>query len=118
MAMASLPVPRGAVFDLDGTLVDNMPIHAEAFSIFASRHGLPPLTLEDRARLDGKRNRDIFPILFNRPLEDPVLRAYADEKEAIYRELSQGRLVPMRGLDRLLVGQLRGQIFFSDDDRH
>jgi HAD superfamily hydrolase (TIGR01509 family) len=103
MAMEPLPIPRGAVFDLDGTLVDNMPIHAEAFSIFASRHGLPPLTLEDRARLDGKRNRDIFPILFNQPLEDPVLRAYADEKEAIYRELSQGQLVPLCGLDRLLA---------------
>ena len=59
--MDALTAPRGVVFDLDGTLVDNMPIHAEAFSIFSTRHGLPPLTLEDRARLDGKRNRDIFP---------------------------------------------------------
>lgn len=103
MAMALLPLPRGAVFDLDGTLVDNMPIHAEAFSIFASRHGLPPLTPEDRARQDGKRNRDIFPTLLGRPLEEAALRAYADEKEEIYRELSQGRLVPLRGLPRLLA---------------
>lgn len=34
--------PVGAmVFDLDGTIVDNMPIHVEAFAVFASRHGLP-----------------------------------------------------------------------------
>jgi HAD superfamily hydrolase (TIGR01509 family) len=100
-------LPRGVVFDLDGTLVDNMHIHAEAFSVFASRHGLPPLTLEDRARLDGKRNRDIFPILFGRPLERDALHAYADEKEAIYRELSRGRLVPLRGLPRLLSALAR-----------
>jgi beta-phosphoglucomutase len=100
--MALLPIPRGAVFDLDGTLVDNMPIHAAAFSIFASRHGLPPLRPEDRARQDGKRNRDIFPALFGRHLEEDALRAYADEKEEIYRELSQGQLVPLRGLERLL----------------
>jgi len=98
----STPVPRGVVFDLDGTLVDNMSIHAEAFSSFSGRHGLPPLTLEDRARLDGKRNRDIFPILFGRPLDEPTLSAYADEKESIYRELSRGQLVPLSGLTRLL----------------
>ena len=101
--MDVLSAPGGVVFDLDGTLVDNMPLHAEAFSIFASRHGLPPLTLEDRARLDGKRNRDIFPILFGRPLDEAALHAHADEKEAIYRELSRGRLVPLRGLSRLLA---------------
>jgi len=96
-------VPRGVVFDLDGTLVDNMPIHAEAFSIFSGRHGLPPLTLQDRARMDGKRNRDIFPTLLGRPLDEPALRAYSDEKEAIYRELSRGRLVRLAGLTRLLA---------------
>jgi beta-phosphoglucomutase len=100
--MDVLSAPRGVVFDLDGTLVDNMPIHSEAFSIFATRHGLPPLTLEDRARLDGKRNRDIFPTLFGRPLEEDEFQAYAGEKEAIYRELSRGRLVPLRGLKHLL----------------
>jgi HAD superfamily hydrolase (TIGR01509 family) len=100
-------IPRGVVFDLDGTLVDNMSIHAEAFSVFASCHGLLPLTLEDRARLDGKRNRDIFPILFGRPLDGAALHAYADEKEAIYRELSRGRLVPLRGLPRLLSALAR-----------
>jgi HAD superfamily hydrolase (TIGR01509 family) len=100
--MDVLSGPQGVVFDLDGTLVDNMPIHAEAFSIFVSRHGLAPLTMEDRARLDGKRNRDIFPILFGRPLDEDALHAYADEKETIYRELSRGQLVPLRGLARLL----------------
>src|SRR5262245_44890740 len=100
--MDVLSDPRGVVFDLDGTLVDNMPIHAEAFAIFVERHGLPPLTLEARAGLDGKRNRDIFPILFGRTLEEDEFQAYAGEKEAIYRELSRGRLVPLRGLPRLL----------------
>jgi HAD superfamily hydrolase (TIGR01509 family) len=98
-----LELPAGVVFDLDGTLVDNMPIHAEAFSIFASRHGLPPLGPADRARLDGKRNRDIFPVLFARALDEQSVKAYSDEKEAIYRDLSRGRLAPLRGLPRLLA---------------
>lgn len=93
---------RGAVFDLDGTLVDNMEIHAEAFAGFMARHGLPPMVEAQRARLDGKRNTDIFPELLGRPLPREELLAYSDEKEALYRELSRGRLAPLRGLGRLL----------------
>jgi HAD superfamily hydrolase (TIGR01509 family) len=93
---------RGAIFDLDGTIVDNMPVHAEAFAIFVERHGLPPLTLDDRRRLDGRRNRDIFPDLFGRALTEAEQAAFAEEKEALYRELSAGRLVPADGLVSLL----------------
>lgn len=90
------------VFDLDGTLMDNMAVHAEAFAIFVGRHGLPPLTMADRARLDGKRNRDIFPDLFGRPLEEDFLQACIKEKESLYRDLSRGRLTPLPGLLGLL----------------
>jgi HAD superfamily hydrolase (TIGR01509 family) len=93
---------RGAIFDLDGTIVDNMPVHAEAFAIFVARHGLPPLTRDDRKRLDGRRNRDIFPDLFGRKLTDAEQESFADEKEALYRELSIGRLAPAAGFLRLL----------------
>jgi beta-phosphoglucomutase len=97
-----MTAPRGVVFDLDGTLVDNMAIHAEAFVVFVTRHGLPPLTTEMRARLDGQRNRDIFPIIFGRPLAEDDLRRFAAEKEGLYREASRGRLRPLAGLPRLL----------------
>jgi beta-phosphoglucomutase len=101
--LPSLSVPiAGAVFDLDGTVLDNMPFHIEAFNAFAERHGLPPLTLERRKWMDGKRNRDIFPGLFERELSPHELEAMADEKESLYRTLSKGRLRPLQGLLRLL----------------
>lgn len=95
--------PRAVVFDIDGTLVDNMSLHAEAFAAFARRHGLPPLTHEDRARLDGRRNSEIFPILFNREVPRDEWLAYEAEKEGLYREISRGRLMPLTGLSRLLA---------------
>jgi beta-phosphoglucomutase len=79
-----------------------MAVHAEAFAIFVGRHGLPQLTEADRARLDGKRNRDIFPDLFGRPLAEDFLQACIQEKESLYRELSRGRLRPLPGLLSLL----------------
>src|SRR5262249_18181067 len=98
---------RGFVFDLDGTLTANMPLHAEAFARFTERHGLPPFTLEMRARLDGKRNSDIFPILFERELSAEQIRLLSGEKEALYREISRGRLTPLPGLLPLLQAMER-----------
>jgi HAD superfamily hydrolase (TIGR01509 family) len=94
--------PRAVIFDIDGTIVDNMHLHAEAFAVFAERHGLPPLTQDDRARLDGRRNSEIFPILFKRDVPRDEWLAYEHEKEGLYRELSRGRLSPMNGLHRLI----------------
>ena len=93
---------RGVIFDLDGTLLDNMALHAEAFGIFVKRHDLAEFGADMRARLDGKRNRDIFPVLFGRALAEEELRRFSAEKEGLYRELSRGRLVALAGLDRLL----------------
>jgi HAD superfamily hydrolase (TIGR01509 family) len=94
--------PRAAIFDLDGTVVDNMSLHAEAFAVFAERHGLPPLTQADRAKLDGRRNSEIFPVLFDRAMPREEWLAYEHEKEGLYRELSRGRLAIVAGLPALL----------------
>lgn len=97
------------IFDLDGTLTPNMELHAAAFAVFLERYGLGALTPDLRRRLDGKRNRDIFPILFGRELPPEECKTYADEKEALYRQLSKGRLLAVRGLHRLLdVASSRG----------
>jgi beta-phosphoglucomutase len=94
--------PRAVVFDIDGTLVDNMSIHTEAFAEFSVRHGLPPLTPVDRERLDGRANSDIFSMLFGRPMPKEEWRAHEHEKEGLYRELSRGRLNALNGLVTLL----------------
>ena len=93
---------RGVVFDLDGTLVDNIPLHARAFAAFGERHGLRALDEEEDVRLRGQRNTEVFPVLFGRDLSRDEVRLYSDEKEALYRELSRGKLVALAGLDRLL----------------
>ena len=95
--------PHGVVFDLDGTLTDNMACHAEAFALFLR----PPWAARDddgdaRSGIDGKRNSEIFPILFDRELTLDEMRAFAEEKESAYRELSRERLQPLAGAVTLL----------------
>ena len=100
--MPILNRPRAAIFDLDGTVVDNMALHAEAFAAFAERHGLPALTQADRVKLDGRRNSEIFPVLFDREMSREEWQAYEHEKEGLYREVSRGRLTLVAGLPALL----------------
>jgi HAD superfamily hydrolase (TIGR01509 family) len=94
--------PAAVIFDLDGTLVDNMGWHARAFEAFVTRHGLPAFTMETRRAIDGKRNREIFPMLFGREMTTEEIRAFEQEKEGTYRELSRGGLSPLAGTTRLL----------------
>ena len=104
MTSTAFPARRvaGVVFDIDGTLLDNMPFHIEAFEAFTAAHQLPPLTLEMRKWMDGRRNSDIFPRLFERALTEEEIATLSLEKESGYRRLSAGRLEPLPGLLRLL----------------
>jgi HAD superfamily hydrolase (TIGR01509 family) len=90
-----------AIFDMDGTLTDNMRLHAEAFVVFGRRYQLTAPAPEVAAGLSGKRNREILPVLFSRELSEEELERYSEEKERIYHTLMGGiTLVP--GLPRLL----------------
>lgn len=91
------------MFDLDGTLVDNMALHAQAFASFATAHQLPPLTMDLRRRIDGKRNSEIFPMLFEREMTWDEILQFEEEKEGAYRQVSRGRLLPVRGALTLLA---------------
>lgn len=94
--------PRAVVFDLDGTLVDNMAWHTRAFDAFLARRGRDPLSIAWRRRIDGKRNREIFPMLFDRLLTDDEIGAFEDEKEGMYRTLSRGELRALPGAAALI----------------
>jgi beta-phosphoglucomutase len=94
--------PRAVVFDLDGTLADNMNWHAQAFDEFLARRGREPLSMEWRRRIDGKRNSEIFPMLFGRTMTREEVKAHEVEKEGLYRTLSEGGVLAMAGTHRLL----------------
>jgi len=69
------------LFDLDGTLIDSDPLHADVFVDFLASHGVA-ITREDyTTRIHGRRNADIFAEFL--PGEDAKEMSAA--KEAEYR---------------------------------
>ena len=88
---------RAVIFDLDGTLVDNMPVHADAWVALSARHGAQ--VPRDRFLLEfaGRKNEEIIADLW--PGHDEAFaHTLASEKEALYRELYGPRLSPLAGL--------------------
>lgn len=106
---------------MDGTLVDNMRFHADAWLEMVRRLArMPNLSDTARERLAGvtvekfetgyagKKNDEIFPELLDRALPPDELARLAEEKEQLYRDLATPHLVEMPGL-RAFLDRLRAR---------
>lgn len=90
------------LFDLDGTLVDNMPFHIDAWIETARALGRE-ITAGDVMRdFAGRRNEEILPALTGRALSAAEIAEIAEAKEARYRVLYGPHVAPLAGAVALL----------------
>jgi beta-phosphoglucomutase-like phosphatase (HAD superfamily) len=75
------------IFDMDGTMVDSMPWHAQSWVVFMQRHSIEMQLSEVMRRTTGRNGAECMRVLFERELDDAQAWALIAEKEAIYREL-------------------------------
>lgn len=92
---------RALIFDMDGTLVDNMRVHNEAWGVWHRRNGLAFDEATFFARTAGRHNPEIIAALLADRSEAEVV-TLGEEKEAIYRELYAPRVEALPGLFDLL----------------
>jgi HAD superfamily hydrolase (TIGR01509 family) len=93
---------KGLLFDVDGTLVDNLAYHFAAFDEYAKREGftlLEPMSL----KMNGMHSNQIFPMMVG----DKVVAEYGldrlnREKEEVYREMYHDKVEPIAGLIEFL----------------
>ncbi len=93
---------KGLLFDMDGTLVDNLAYHFMAFDAYAKREGftlLEPMSL----KFNGMHSDAIFTKILS---EDVVAEYGLDrlhrEKEEVYRDMYRPHIKPIAGLIELL----------------
>ena len=93
---------KAALFDMDGTLVDNTLAHMRAFEIFCARYGVSGWK-EKLSHAFGMGNDDIMRLIMPAALiRERGLASLAEEKEAIYREIYAPEIRPVKGLVPLL----------------
>ncbi|MBE6194466.1 MAG: HAD family phosphatase [Rikenellaceae bacterium] len=93
---------KGLVFDMDGTLVDNLAYHFLAFDEYAKRKGFTlsePLSLKH----NGMHSDEIFKILVGESIvAEYGAERLCREKEAVYREIYRPNVKPVAGIVELL----------------
>ena len=91
---------QALLFDLDGTLIDSMPLHQQAWAEWHRLHALPFDTEGFFAATAGRANAEILRELY--PAADvAAIQAFADEKETLYRTAASRSLELIAGWEPL-----------------
>ena len=92
----------GAIFDMDGVLINSYRAHLDSWMVLARRHGLV-MTEEMFVPTFGRTSRDSIRSLWPQlNLDDATVRQWDAEKEAAWREIIVRDFPEMDGASELL----------------
>jgi HAD superfamily hydrolase (TIGR01509 family) len=92
----------GFLFDMDGVIVDSNPFHKNALQQFCEKYGYNLTEELLKEKVYGRTNSDWLTNLFG-DLEPQKLKAYADEKEQLFRDLYENDIVLVDGFKEFLA---------------
>lgn len=93
---------KAYLFDMDGTLIDNMGVHSQVWSEFLAGQGVSITPEEFYARAAGRTNAEILRQMIGPHLDESQLKSFAAQKETLYRQRYQPIIRPMDGLPEFL----------------
>jgi beta-phosphoglucomutase family hydrolase len=97
------PYPKRAlIFDMDGTIIDNMGVHIQTWLEMLSSINIHINAEEFLRRANGRTNDEIMRMLIDPNMTDDRVQALADRKEAHYRELYRSQLKAVAGFHELI----------------
>ena len=92
---------EGLIFDMDGTMVDNMMIHHQAWKRKLASLGIEMTLAEIKAQVHGV-NEEILERLFGNRFLPEERKIISAEKEAEYRSIFANQLTLLPGLEMVL----------------
>jgi beta-phosphoglucomutase-like phosphatase (HAD superfamily) len=113
--------PKHLIFDMDGTIIDSMPVHRSSWAEFAARHGLLGRPDELERATSGRTGVEGMRALFGTELPLAVAEAYVHEKESLYREQFGAAFRWVAGFERFALQAQAGGLrcgLGTAGDRH
>ena len=93
-----------AIFDMDGTLVDNTPYHLKSWQALFKKYGKGDLTADTyHQEISGIPIMDTLKRLFGSDHDEAQLKALLKEKEDLYKSLYAPFAAPINGLEKFLL---------------
>ncbi|MGB0866882.1 MAG: HAD family hydrolase, partial [Granulosicoccaceae bacterium] len=89
------------LFDMDGTLIDNMMVHHEAWRVALSERGIHMSIEEVKDQVHGV-NHEIMARLFGDTFSTAEAAQFAYDKEAAYRKIYADQIELLPGAERFL----------------
>jgi beta-phosphoglucomutase len=100
----SIEANFSAIFDMDGTLIDNTPFHFKAWQQLFKKRGLPELSREIYlSEISGVPILNTLKKYFGEDLDEAELKALAKEKQQLYEIAFLPYLRPINGLENFLA---------------
>ena len=94
---------RAVVFDMDGTIVDNMAFHTRSWITFFERRGKAVDADEFFRTTAGRQGQEIIRSHLEQELADDEVATLIHEKEGVYRELYAPHLRAVSGFEDLIA---------------
>ena len=94
---------RAFIFDMDGTIVDNMAFHTQSWITFFERRGKAIEADEFFRATAGRQGPEIMRTYIGDHLQDEEIRVLNEEKESVYRELYAPHLKAVAGFEDLIA---------------
>ena len=87
---------KGVIFDMDGTIVDSLPYHYEAWKIFFNENKVENFS-EKLKDYKGGGTLDLMTAVYGDKYSRKELKIMTDDKEIIFREIYKNNVVPIAG---------------------
>ena len=92
----------GIIFDMDGTMVDSLPYHHEAWKIFFNENKVENFS-EKLKDYKGGGTLDLMKAVYGDRYSLKELKKMSDEKEIIFRRIYKGKIKPIEGFKNFLI---------------
>tara|TARA_B100000575_G_C23131764_1_gene656605 strand:- start:1547 stop:2206 length:660 start_codon:yes stop_codon:yes gene_type:complete len=87
---------KGVIFDMDGTIVDSLPYHYEAWKIFFEENKVENFS-EKLKEYRGGGTLDLMKAVYGDIYSREKLKKMSNDKETIFREIYKGNIRPLEG---------------------